>query len=173
MIDVRDALEALESPRTQGRQRGQHPARLRGVPSFVRYIYPGTTPPETQVSLQLVPWQCTPAGRPLQHSQIVSSGLLERRPSAMSSPGSQSVSALHLLLAFEQGASAAGHRFGRQGCARARPLTGLSRPLPSSPPLVLVLALSPRRTTYHQVSKDRCSASSTCLLAKSSHNLAE
>jgi hypothetical protein len=133
MIDVRDALEALESPRTQGRQRGQHPARLRGVPSFVRYIYPGTTPPKTQVSLQLVPWQCTPAGRPLQHSQIVSSGLLKRRPSAMSSPGSQSVSALHLLLAFEQGASAAGHRFGRQGCARARPLTGLSRPLPSSP----------------------------------------
>jgi hypothetical protein len=106
-------------------------------------------------------------------SFLLDSGLLERRPSAMSSPGSQSVSALHLLLAFEQGASAAGHRFGRQGCARARPLTGLSRPLPSSPPLVLVLALSPRRTTYHQVSRDRCSASSTCLLAKSSHNLAE
>jgi len=133
------------SPRTQGRQRGQHPARLRGQ-HFVQYIYPGTTPPGTQVSLQLAPWKCTSAGRPLQHRQNDSSGATSATPPAMSSPGSQSVSALHLLLAFEQGASAAGHRFGRQGCARARSLTGLSRPLPSSPPWPWLCLRVARRT---------------------------
>jgi hypothetical protein len=91
-----------------------------------------------------------PHGRAHRREDLCSTAktiLLERRPPARSSPGSpQSVSALHLPLAFEQGASAAGHRFGRQGCARARPLTGLSRPLPSSPPWPWLRLRVARRT---------------------------
>jgi hypothetical protein len=132
------------SPRTQGRQRGQHPARLRGQ-HFVQYsTFTQERHRQGRKSLYNLPH-----GSAHRREDLCSTAktiLLERRPPAMSSPGSQSVSALHLLLAFEQGASAAGHRFGRQGCAQARPLTGLSRPLPSSPPWPWLCLRVARRT---------------------------
>jgi hypothetical protein len=140
------------SPRTQGRQRGQHPAGLRGV----RYIYPGTTPLETECLSTTCPMGVSPSRKEVRSK--ARSFLREVTSSSdVKSQGSQSVSALHLLLlAFEQGASAAGHRFGDRAAASVAPHWPVSILYRAALP---GLALSARRTTSHQVSRDCCSAS--------------
>jgi hypothetical protein len=154
MIDVRDALKALARKDASVRpapSKAQRSAVLRSTYSTF------TQERHRQRRKSLYNLSHGSAHRREDLCSTAKSILLEQRPPAMSSPGSQSVSALHLLLASKQGASAAGHRFGRQGCTSKVPHWSVST---SAEQPSLILALSPRRTTYHQVSRDRSSASS-------------
>jgi hypothetical protein len=147
------------SPRTQGRQRGQHPARLRGQ-HFVQYsTFTQERHRQGRKSLYNLPH-----GSAHRREALCSTAktiLLERRPPAMSSPGSQSVSALHLLLAFEQGGLPPVIDLGDRAARKQGPslvcrdLCRAALPGPGS-----VSASHDVQGMYHQVSRDRCSAPS-------------